>query len=70
MLVDVLEAPEGFGNDLIEKVDKKTNTPMIPSMIVLPAPHGDNARVEGLSKLTHHVRVVQVMINSLMSLNY
>ena len=38
---------------------------MIPSMIVLPAPHGDDARVEGLSKLTHQVRVVQVMISSL-----
>ena len=61
----MLEAPEGFGNDHVEKVHKKTNTPLIPSMIVLPAPHGDDARVEGLSKLTHQVRVVQVMINSL-----
>ena len=54
-----MEAPEGFGNDLIEKIHKKTNTPKIPSMIVLPSPL-DDPKIESLPKLSN-VRVVQVM---------
>ena len=54
ILVDVLEAPEGFGN--VEKVHKKTNTPKIPSMIILPGPIPD-PHLGGLSTRFTNVRI-------------